>query len=296
MAGLIASANPTQATNSTAPATSSTAMLTPTNPLAAQDVSLAVQQNNPLQWAPLAPATPGSNNIPVAQATPGSATASTVDLNAPQLTIAGDIGKYMDPNSQTNQMLRTKALEAANQTGTANSSMTDSAISNGIIANAQGMAQADQGIYSQGANTNANLLTSTSNNNAQLTNQTNIANMQASNQAALEQAQLQSQQLIAGMSNQNQVALTGLQNQNKTLLQGSSVALNSYQSLLQQIGAIQQNASLDPATRANMIQSLINETGNALQGQSSLIGLNIGSNYNGLTASTGSTGAANISA
>ncbi len=233
---------------------------------------------NKLQWAPTQPASPAATAIPVT-----NATAAQVDLNAPGMTIAGQIGKYLDPNSEVNQMLKTKALEAANSTGTLNSSMTDTAISNGIIANAQAMGQADQSAYATGAGQNANMST-----------QVNLANSQAANQAALEQAQIQSQQLMAQMGNENQVALTNLQDQNKTLLQSSSVALNTYQSLLQQISAIQQNASLDATTRAAMIQSLINETNNAMQGQSGILGLNLGANYNGLTASTGSTGATNI--
>ena len=252
----------------------------------AQDASKAlgidpntVQQyvdKNGLQWAPAAPNP--NVSIPVT-----NATASQVDLNAPGMTVAGQIGKYLDPNSETNQMLKTKALEAANGVGTLNSSMTDSAISNGIIANAQAMAATDQGAYATGAGQNANMGT-----------QVSLANSQAANAAALQAAQIQSQQLMQQMSNENQVGLTNLQNQNKTLLQSSSVALNTYQSLLQQISAIQQNASLDPATRAAMIQSLINETANAMQDQSSITGLNLGANYNNLTASTGTTGAASI--
>ncbi|MDE1943547.1 MAG: hypothetical protein KGI47_10465 [Betaproteobacteria bacterium] len=233
-------------------------------------------EKNGLQWAPAAPNP--NVSIPVT-----NATASQVNLNAPGMTIAGEIGKYLDPNSETNQMLKTKALEAANGVGTLNSSMTDSAISNGIIANAQAMGAADQGVYANAAGQNANMGT-----------QVSLANSQAANAAALQAAQIQSQQLMQQMSNENQVGLTNLQNQNKTLLQSSSVALNTYQSLLQQISQIQQNASLDPATRAAMIQSLINETASAMQDQSSITGLNIGANYNNLTASTGTTGAASI--
>ena len=288
---------------------------------------------------------PAPITVPVTNAIPGSsqavngnaasASATTEDLNAPQLTIAGNIGKYIDPNSSINQMLKTKALGAANGEGTLNSSMTDSAISNGIIANAQSMAQQDQGVYSTGAVQNANLLTNTANSNAGLanqvsmananaanqsslqnaglSNQVNIANADAANRSALQNSQLQSQQdvqqmsnasqqNIAQMSNANQLAMTNLNNSNKSTLQGSSAAVNIYQQAMNNISTIQNNTSMDQATKDLQVQNIISTTQAELNDQSAITGLNIGANFNGLgvvaanTTATDTTAAATAAA
>ena len=216
------------------------------------------------------------------QAVAGTGTASTVDLTAPQMTIAGNIGNYLDPNSSTNQLLATKAREAANATGTANSSMTDSAISNGIIANAQQMAQNDQSTYASGATTNANLLTTTSNDNASLSTNASIAN-----------ANNASQQIIAQMNNANQLAMTNLNNANKTLLQSSSAATNIYQTAIQQIATIQANSTMNQATKDQQTSNIINTTNAALADQTAITNINVGANFAGLSVggTSGSTSA-----
>ena len=192
---------------------------------------------------------------------------TTENLQAPQMSIAGNIGNYLDPNSSTNQMLKTKALEAANGNGTLNSSMTDSAISNGIIANAQGMAQQDQGAYASGVATNT----------------------QAANQSAIQQSQLQSQQNVTQMNNANQIAMTNLNNSNKATLQGSSAAVNIYQQAMNNISTIQNNTSMDQATKDLQVQNIIATTQAALNDQSSIVGLNIGANFNGLGVAAANT-------
>ncbi len=210
--------------------------------------------------------TPGSTDVSdptlsTNATTSPQATANAVDLSAPQMTISGNIGNYLDPNSSVNQLLATKAKQVANQSGTLNSSLTDSAISNGIIANAQAMAQNDQNAYASGAQTNA-----------QLANQTSATN-----------ANNASSQLIANMNNDNQIQMTNLNNSNKTLLQESSAAANIYQTAIQQIASIQQNSSMDQATKDTQTANIISTTNAELADQASLSGLNVGSNFANLT-------------
>ncbi len=222
--------------------------------------------SNPASASSAAMTTPGSTDVsdPTLSAnatTSPQATANAVDISAPQMTIAGNIGNYLDPNSSVNQLLATKAKQVANQSGTLNSSLTDSAISNGIIANAQSMAQNDQNAYASGAQTNA-----------QLANQTSATN-----------ANNASSQLIANMNNDNQIQMTNLNNSNKTLLQESSAAANIYQTAIQQISSIQQNSSMDQATKDTQTANIISTTNAELADQASLSGLNVGSNFANLT-------------
>ena len=229
-------------------------------------------------------------SIPVTNAAPASATASTENLQAPQMTIAGNIGNYLDPNSTTNQMLKTKALEAANGNGTLNSSMTDSAISNGIIANAQSMAQQDQGVYATGAGNNASMLTNTANSNAGLSNAVNLANSGAANQSAIQQAQLQSAQTITGMNTASQQLMTNFNNANRTQIQGSAAGQQIADQYQNALAAINSNTATDQLTKNTQAQSALTTAQAAMNDQGAMLNiqsLGIASNFNNLSVAQG---------
>ena len=209
------------------------------------------------------------------------ATASAVDLSDPKMSIAGNIGNYLDPNSSINQLLATKAKQVSNATGTLNSSMTDSAISNGIIANAQTMAQNDQNTYASGANSNAQLQNTVNTTNANNTSQATVASM---NNASSQQ--------ITKMNNDNQVAMTKMNNDNKTILQSSTEAQTIYNQAIQQIGTIQNNANMDQATKDAQTANIINITNASLADQFAITGINVGANFAnlGVGGNTGTGG------
>jgi hypothetical protein len=212
----------------------------------------------------------GANiTTPVNQGTtyaPTNITAPTSwDVSGNQ-TVAGNMNQLTSDNSPYIQLARTHALEGQNARGILNSSMTQTASDAAAYQAALPIAQADASTYAKAAGYNADQV-----------NQDNIKNADASNTAKQYASTVANNINMSNVDEANKAQLQTLASQNQTLIATNNNAASLFNQTMGAINNIQNNATMDAATKAKAINTYYALLKNQLAVLGQTQGLNLSS-------------------
>ena len=177
------------------------------------------------------------------------------------MTVQGQLGKVMDPNSPLMQQAKTQGLQFANDRGLLNSSMAQSAAQDSMYKAALPIAAADASMYGKSASENAanatqitgaNISANTSLSNTASNNATSVANTAANNATSIANAKMQTEAAAAlGLNDATY----------KQLTQGSASAAQLMTNYQSQLGSLLRDSSYStPEARQAAVDQLTNAT------------------------------------
>lgn len=210
-----------------------------------------------------------------------TATPATLNPNA----LSDQITKVTDPNSAISQRAEAEANEASNSKGLLNSSMAVGAARNAVLSAALPIAQGDVTAQEQTAQ-NAQ---QTELQNAQQKNAMETAQTQISTDVSKTNAAAANTQILAQLDQANKVQMAGINTKYQTLLNANTSASALQQSIITQIGAIQNNPNLDAAHKTDAISQQYAALDNALQSLQAISGLNLNLGFGGAATTTPAT-------
>jgi hypothetical protein len=218
-------------------------------------------------------------------------------------TVAGQLGKILDPNSPIIQQARTQGLELANERGLLNSSIGETAAMDSAYRAAVPIATSDASTYAKAAGYNADEQNQFAVHNVDAKNDASRANLSAQTQVAIANLQAQTQTNLAyldnqtktnlaNLSNDNQIKLANIEAQYHTVMQANASAQNLYSQITQNIATISASKDLDGAAKQAAVDNQLQLLKNGMQINGAISNLNLGDLLNFAPSSAGTQGIA----
>jgi len=203
-------------------------------------------------------------------------TPSTIALNQQTDTMAGQMGKLIDPNSPIMQRAAARANEMSNSRGLLNSSMAVGAAQGAVMDAAAPIAQNDANAFRTTAIANADMTNQANQFNAQQQNATNLSTAQMQTDVNKVNTQQQNAVVMNQLDQANKVQLADIQAAYQNQIQANASSSALFDKSMTAITTVQQDPNMSAAAKQRTINHISNLLSSGLNLTGSIANLNLG--------------------